>query len=330
MTQERPPPSHPPAGTVAHGLAERLEAVIDEVMADMAAAISRALARPPDSLACHGFLRPVAASGQLLDSLSVAVARVEVHARVHARRILAQDSLGLADPFEERVPVGGLEDAQAPDGGGDALVGRRIPGGPLHRERDGDGVRQGLEQDDAEKHGQRPALRHRERAHGLELPDEARDRLHLDVVRAGRHDLPSQRVGHGESAKVTGGTEREPALECGRKLLVHQLEGPLDDVIVVEQPLRGRAVRARGASGEPPIRGIERLLRACAGDRQGEGRRLRSPLLRWPPGVASAPERRRRSPQGRMGWLGLSAPDGSAPPPRLASARARLRDPGTR
>ena len=93
----------------------------------MAAPTSRALARPPDGLARHRFLRPVAAGGQLLDDLAVAVTRVEVHARVDARRILAQDPLGLADLFEEGVPVGGLERAQAADARGDDLVGRRTP-----------------------------------------------------------------------------------------------------------------------------------------------------------------------------------------------------------
>src|SRR6266545_3692921 len=63
--------------------------------------------------------------------------------------------------------------------------------------------------------------------------------------------------------RSTGSAAREPALEGGRELLANQLDGPLDDVIVVEQPLRGRAIRARGTSGEPAIRGIEGLLRAA-------------------------------------------------------------------
>jgi hypothetical protein len=89
----------------------------------------------------------------------------------------------------------------------------------------------GLEQDDAEEHGQRPGLRHRERTPGLEFLDEAGDRLRLDVGRAGRHDLPGQRVGQRKPAELTAGAAREPVLEGGRKLLANQADGPLDDVI---------------------------------------------------------------------------------------------------
>ena len=48
------------------------------------------------------------------------------------------------------------------------------------------------------------------------------------------------------AGQVAGGAAPESALELGRELVADHAEGPLDDVVVVEQPLRGRAIRARG------------------------------------------------------------------------------------
>ena len=331
MTQEQPPPSRPPAGTIANRLAEGLEAVVDEVVADMAAPTGHALARPPDGLARHGFLRPVAASGQLLDDLAVAVTRVEVHAGVDARGILAQDSLGLADLFEERVPVGGLEGAQAPDAGGDAsdrpVYPPRVPPPGARWRRRPPGTRAGrcggaraAPRPPPSRAGARSGTRRRGARsspprRGARRPSRSPEPARRSRGARGAH----RRRCAGAGARRRAGTPREragwPARRCSSCRAATPRPG---------DPRPGRLRRAGGTRH----RG---LAAGRAADRRGEGRR-RTPLLAL---AASRRMRSRASPSlttriGQEGRPGLSAPDGSAPPLRLASARARTRDPGAR
>ena len=71
--------------------------------------------RELDGAAGHVGLGPPRALGELLDRVAVAIARREVHQRVRAGRVVAQELLDEADPFEEQRPVDRRDAAHARD-----------------------------------------------------------------------------------------------------------------------------------------------------------------------------------------------------------------------
>ena len=103
---------HPLAGGrwIAELRFEPEPAARNQVVADMVAAIVvrigwRALARERHRAPRHVRLGLLRAACQLLDRMPVAIARREIHLRVGAGRIPAQDPLDHADLFEEHRPV---------------------------------------------------------------------------------------------------------------------------------------------------------------------------------------------------------------------------------
>jgi hypothetical protein len=85
------------------------------MLADVTSAVATVLARAPHRLPRDGLLGMIAAGRQLLDGFAVAVAGLEAHPGIDAGRIVAQDPLRLADALEERLPIRGLDRAQAAD-----------------------------------------------------------------------------------------------------------------------------------------------------------------------------------------------------------------------
>ena len=75
---------------------------------------------------------------QLLDDMTVAIARCEIHLRVYARRIHSQHLLDGAQRFNELAPVDRDQQAQATNAIADRnLVGRLTLRIGLHEVRDG-------------------------------------------------------------------------------------------------------------------------------------------------------------------------------------------------
>ena len=97
-------------GRIAHFLFEPEAPSRDQVVADVMGAV--VLRSGPLRVGCQFhraardvLLRRLGATGELLDGVAVAVARREIHARVRARGIFAEDLLDQADALEEDRPL---------------------------------------------------------------------------------------------------------------------------------------------------------------------------------------------------------------------------------
>ncbi len=250
----------PPAGAglqgrpVAEAALQEEPALADQVEAHVprppGRRLRRRLPRQEHGGARHLGLALPAALGQLLDLLAVAVAGGEVHAGVHAGRVLPQLFLHPAGALHEGPPVGGREGAQGEDVVGDALYEVLLPfgrGGP-GQERVGraDQILDGLQ---PQERRQAPELAQRQGALGLPGIDGAPDPLEAERPGnvgpglAGEHRDPEL------SAEGAVPHHRQRAAEGRGEIFTDLAEGALDQVGVVEQPL-GRVGESPGAGPE--------------------------------------------------------------------------------
>ena len=153
------PPVHrlPRSRPVARGPLQRKQAVVDQVVADVAAPRVFAIQGHASACQVHGvpgdtLLASAGPLGDPLHHLPVLVAGGERHSRVEARRILPEHRLDPALPLDERLPVRPGDGAQARDavrhhhlgqrqalGGprGGLLRAERLLGDPLLQPHDG-------------------------------------------------------------------------------------------------------------------------------------------------------------------------------------------------
>ena len=236
-----------------------------------------------------------------LDDLAVAVAGVEVHLLVRRRRILGEDAFDGADALEELLPVRHFEGAQAADGAGDhaprfllALTLRRRVGrgGNIARRES-----QPFEQRQPQHGRQRPQLGDGQGACRLQVADGGGDGVGIDAALAGGDQLARHYVGQRQAAQLAVRHQTQAALEADRKFLLQAAHGPLQDVVVVEQPFgRARALE-RGArhGGKPLVGGLDGAFGgADAGDQARAARAARCQRQRRQPAQFLAAQRSRR------------------------------------
>ena len=105
MAAKPAPAGYPEWNLVVHQPLERWPAVADEPMADMILRFFRRLARFGYGALGNILFCDVATCRQFLDGLAIAIARVEIHARVNAGRVVLERRLDQARTIEKILPL---------------------------------------------------------------------------------------------------------------------------------------------------------------------------------------------------------------------------------
>jgi hypothetical protein len=330
---EAPSPSH--QGTsqsqlhrnaIAERGLERLEAFVDQPVADVGAlAVDREEGtglrdHPIRDLRVGQARRP----SELLDDTAVAIRRLEVHPRIHARWIALEDRLDRAGLAEEVLPGDRRDDAQVAQRASDALGLVQAGMGRIgHVERRGnrwyeplDGGSEDLDAGHAEHGRQCPQLGRRQERGLLVGVDEARDGPPRELEMRGLEQAAGQIEHTRNAAPRGGGQRRELLVEALREVLLDLEDRALDPILVVEEPL-GRLRRTALGRGEGLPRARQPGLRVAdpRPGRHGIRRAIREHV--------SSCELVGRDVQGQLepGRLGLCAHDASEVPERPSATR---------
>ncbi len=123
------------------------------------------------------------------------------------------------------------------------MTGRPVPHDPLGEPPEV------LDQEDAQRDGDRPQLADRERLHALVGAHEAPQGLGLEAAVGVRHERPGDAEDPRVPLEEPGRELGQLAVEAARQVLADLAELVVHDVEVVDQPLRRRGDRALLADG---------------------------------------------------------------------------------